>query len=98
MKRANVLVVAAVMVALGLVACGGPPPPAGPSEDPCPAIAAHLVTLAERDNGTDAPADVSSGMRIELGRQCHDAPWSAERRGCLLLAKTQEDTIACPAE
>jgi hypothetical protein len=97
MQRANGLVIA-VTAALGLLACGGPPAPAQPSDDPCPAIAAHLVTLAERDNGTDAPADVSSGMRIEFARQCHDSPWSAERRACLRLAQTQDETATCPQQ
>ncbi len=72
---------------------------AAPSANPdCTTVAAHLVELAERDNGGAASATLAADLRAELERSCRDGNWSAERRGCLMGAQDQEATLDCPVE
>ena len=82
-----------------VAACGGSSPrPSAPAGAPCDAVADHLVELAERDNAAAAGPALAGGIRGETLRQCTAAPWSAARRDCLVAARTQDETLACPAD
>jgi hypothetical protein len=84
---------------LVLAGCGGARPgPAAPAGAPCDEVANHLVALAERDNAAAAGASLAGGIRGETLRQCTSAPWSPARRDCLVAARTQDETLACPAD
>jgi hypothetical protein len=72
--------------------CGGTQK-ASPSGPGCAEVAAHLEELAVADNsGAEAPPMT----RAQLAHECQS--WSAERRSCMLAAKTQEETIGCPPD
>ena len=87
------------LIALALLAaCGGSSHPAPAAAAPsCAEVGAHLVVLAEHDNGAPASDDVAAGIRGETERRCTDEAWSAERRACLAGAATQDETLGCPA-
>jgi hypothetical protein len=87
-----------IVAVLFVTGCGGHQTAATAAGPDCKAVAAHLVELAERDNGAAASASLASDLGNELERNCRDDAWSAERRTCLADAPDQEATLACPTE
>jgi hypothetical protein len=79
------------------VACGGSPKHAGgpapadpvakPATPSCEQVAAHLVTLADRDTSQDAA----------LRARCDAEAWSDDARGCLASAQAKADVDRCNA-
>lgn len=84
-----------VAVAVAAAACGGAQRPSAPATS-CDEVALHLVELASQDNASAAPSALAAGVRGESARQCRETPWTEQRRRCLLAARTQEETLACP--
>jgi hypothetical protein len=78
-------------------ACGGAQS-SSTSGDACSDVAAHMVVLAMNDNGTIERPPEMDGVEREFVQQCESAPWSAERRSCLLAAEDQEQTLNCPLD
>jgi hypothetical protein len=77
-------------------ACGAQQRPEDRGGPSCTDVGAHLLELASRDNEGEADEETSAGIPAEFERECRQDHWSRERRGCLLAAGTQEETLSCP--
>jgi hypothetical protein len=79
-----------------LAACGGAPASATDGPASCTAVAAHFVRLGEAESGGPLGDELATGLYRETHRQCTRTPWSAERRSCLVAARSMDDTLPCP--
>jgi hypothetical protein len=90
----KILVLLALVIVVG---CGGAQhaKDSGPS---CETVSKHLLELANRDNEGEATPGLANGIHGEFAHECTANHWSSARRTCLEAAKSQEDTLGCPAE